>query len=171
MFSNVRKVISKCPPPLEDLKMFIKDFNSDLESELSVISNLQGVMCLIRKNCSLINIVLLEAVVKYFEIDGAQKYIDDYKREINESCRNLSVDLCFNEPFDVVRASPPLKRETATYVLGWEATEHNLKYVTDFVSKSSGKFVKLIDIKGIKSIKSIQDATNPSMCMCTHVMK
>ncbi|XP_019861193.1 PREDICTED: uncharacterized protein LOC105315268 [Amphimedon queenslandica] len=116
MFSNVRKVISKCPPSLEDLKTFIEDFNSDLEGELSMISNLQGVMRLIRKNCSLTNIVILEAVVEHFEIDDAQKYIDDYKREIDESCRSLSVDLCLNEPFDVVQASPPLKCETATYL-------------------------------------------------------
>ncbi|XP_019858130.1 PREDICTED: uncharacterized protein LOC109586384 [Amphimedon queenslandica] len=152
MFSNVRKVIVKCPPRLEDLKMFIEDFNSDLEAELSVISNLQGIMRLIRKNCSLINIVILEAVVEHFEIDDAQKYIDDYKREIDESCRNLSVDLCLNEPFDVVRASPPLKCESISYVLGWEATEHKLKDVTDIVSKSSGKFVKLVDIKSTQSI-------------------
>ncbi|XP_019858669.1 PREDICTED: uncharacterized protein LOC109586882 [Amphimedon queenslandica] len=152
MFSNVRKAISKCPPPLEDLKTFIEDFNSDLEAELSLISNLQSAMRLIRKNCSLINIVILEAVVEHFEIDDAQKYIDDYKREIDESCRNLSVDLCLNEPFDVVRASPPLKCETATYVLGWEATEHKLKDVTDIISKSSGKFIKLINIKSIESI-------------------
>uniref|UniRef100_A0A1X7UDH2 SH3 domain-containing protein n=1 Tax=Amphimedon queenslandica TaxID=400682 RepID=A0A1X7UDH2_AMPQE len=132
--------------------MFIEDFNSDLEAELSLISNLQSVMRLIRKNCSLINIVILEAVVEHFEINDAQKYIDDYKREIDESCRSLSVDLCLNEPFDVVRASPPLKCETATYVLGWEATEHKLKDVTDIVSKSSGKFVKLINIKSTQSI-------------------
>ena len=152
MFSNVRKVISKSPPPLEDLKTFIEDFNSDLEAELSAINNLQGVMRLIRKNCCLVNIVILEAVVEHFEIDGAQKYIDDYKREIDESCRSLSVDLCLNEPFDVVRASPPLICETATYVLGWEATEHKLKDVTDIVSKSCGKFVKLVDIKRTQSI-------------------
>ncbi|XP_019858709.1 PREDICTED: uncharacterized protein LOC109586932 [Amphimedon queenslandica] len=152
MFSNVRKVISKRPPSLEDLKTFIEDFDSDLEAELSLIKNFQGVMRLIRKKCSLANIVILEAVVEHFEIDDAQKYIDDYKREIDESCRNLSVDLCLNEPFDVVRASPPLKCETATYVLGWEATEHKLKDVTDIVSKSSGKFVKLVNIKSIQSI-------------------
>ncbi|XP_019857393.1 PREDICTED: uncharacterized protein LOC109585709 [Amphimedon queenslandica] len=152
MFANVRKVIFKFRPPLKELKMFIEDFDSDLEAELSLIKNLQGVMRLIRNNCRLINIVILEAVVKHFKIDDAQKYIDDYKRDIDESCHNLSVDLCLNEPFDVVRASPPLKCETATYVLGWEATEHKLKDVTEIVSKSSDKFVKILDIKSIESI-------------------
>uniref|UniRef100_A0A1X7USV8 SH3 domain-containing protein n=1 Tax=Amphimedon queenslandica TaxID=400682 RepID=A0A1X7USV8_AMPQE len=152
MFSNIRKVISQSPPPLKELKTFIEDFNSDLEVELSSIKNQEGVMRLIRKNCSLINIVILEAVVEHFEIDDAQKYIDDYKREVKEFCCNLSVDLCLNEPFDVVRASPLLKCETATYVLGWEATEHKLKDVTDIVSKSSGKFMKLINIKSTHSI-------------------
>ncbi|XP_019854924.1 PREDICTED: uncharacterized protein LOC109583863 [Amphimedon queenslandica] len=152
MFSNVRKVISQSPPPLEELKTFIEDFNFDLEAELSLIKNQESVMRLIRKNCSLINIVILEAVVEHFEIHNAQIYIYDYKREIKEFCRNLSVDLCLNEPFDVVRTSPPLKCETATYVLGWEATEHKLKDVTDIVSKSSGKFVKLINIKSTQSI-------------------
>ena len=81
MFSNVRKVISKCPPPLEDLKTFIEDFNSDLESELSVISNLHGVMRLIRKNCSLINIVILEADTHcvYDDILSQKSLLDNSK--------------------------------------------------------------------------------------------
>ena len=155
MFSSAYKVISKCSLSLKAFKTFIQDFNSDLEAELSVIDNLQGVMCLIRKNCGLINIVILEAGVEHFEINDAQKCIDDYKREIDELCQSLPVDLCLNEPFDVVRASPPLECETVTYVLRWEATEYKLKDVTNIVSKSSGNFVKIVKI----SCESTQSIT------------
>ena len=84
-------------------------------------------MTLIRDNCSLINIVILEAVVEQFEITGAQKYIDNYKESIMNLSKNLSVRLCLNESFDTVKTSPPLKCETATYTLDWEPDEHKLK--------------------------------------------
>ena len=137
---------------VDDIKQFLEDYDSSLKEKLAKISTLQEVMSLIRDNCSLINVVILEAVVEYFEITGAQKHIDNYKKLIMESCKNLSVCLCLNESFDTVKTSPPLKCETATYTLGWEPNEHKLKDVIDILSKTSGKCVKVKSIKEGNSI-------------------
>ena len=143
MFSHVSKAIRGKALPLEDIKEYLEIFDSALEAELAEINTLQGVMRLIRKNCGLVDIAILEAVVEHFEISEAQKYIDDYRVVIDDSCRKFSVALCLNEPFDVVKTRPLLKCEAATFVFDWEPDEHKLKDVKDILSKAAGKQVKI----------------------------
>ena len=154
MFSDVREAIMAHTPPtcIEKLKSFLEDFNSDLEAELDQVNTLKGVMRLIKKNCSLVDIVILEVVVERFKFTEAQGYIDGYKKAIDDSCHNFSISLCLNEPFDVMKSSPPLKCETATFVLGWEPDQHKLKDITDILSKTCGKLVKIKFIKEGNSI-------------------
>ena len=143
MFSHVSKAIREKALPLEDIKQHLEIFDSALEAELAGIDTLQGVMRLIRKNCSLLDIVILEAVVEHFEISEAQKYIDDYRVVIDDSCQKFSITLCLNEPFSVVKMRPFLKCETATFVFNWEPNELKLKDVKDILSKTTGKQVKI----------------------------
>ena len=154
MFSDVREAMMVHTPPtcIEKLKSFLEDFDSELEAELDQVNTLKGVMRLIKKNCSLVDIVILEAVVKRFKITGAQGYIDGYKKSIDESCQNFSISLCLNEPFDVVKSNPPLKCETATFVLDWEPDQHKLKDIKGILSKTCGKLVKIKFIKEGNSI-------------------
>ena len=152
MFFNVRQAMAKHTPPIEELKSFLEELNSDLEAELDNIDTLKGVMRLIKKNCSLLDIEILEAVVKHFEITEAQGYIDGYKKSIDESCQNFSISLCLNERFDVVKSNPPLKCETATFVLDWEPDQHKLKDIKGILSKTCGKLVKIKFIKEGNSI-------------------
>ena len=153
MFSHVSKVMMREKAlSLEEVKAHLEIFDSALETELAEIDTLQGVMRLIKKNCGLVDIVILEAVVKHFEISEAQKYIDDYKIVIDDSCEKLSISLCLNEPFSVVKMRPPLKCETATFVFDWEPDEHKLKDVKDILSKTTGKLVKIKNINKGNSI-------------------
>ena len=145
MFFDVHKALMThfpAPTSIEDLKLFLEGFNSELEAELDNINTLKGVMRLIKKNCSLVDIVILEAVVKRFKITGAQIHLSEYKKAIDESCQNFSISLCLNEPFDVVK-SRPLKRETATFVFGWKPDQYKLKDITEILSKTCGKLVKI----------------------------
>ena len=152
MFSHVSKAIKGKALPLEDIKQHLEIFDSTLEAELAEIDTFQGVMRLIRKNCSLIHIKIIEAVVEHFDISEAQKYIDDYNIVIDKFCQELSVSLCLNEPFDVVKMGPPLKRETATFVFDWEPKKLKLKDVKDILSKTTGKLVKIQNINEGNSI-------------------
>ena len=145
MFTHVTKVIKGNDPlPLEDLKIFLEGLrNRNLKADVTEINTLLGVMSLIKKNCSLVNISILEAVVEFLEISEAQKYIDHYKKVLDDSCEKLSISLCLNQPFSVVKAMPPLKCETATFVFDWEPDEHELKDVKDIFSKITGKLVHI----------------------------
>ena len=153
MFSDVRQTLTTDFPStsFKELKLYLEDFNPELKAELDNIDKLEDVLRLIRKNCSLVDIVILEAVVEHFKITGAQIHLSKYKNAIDESCQNFSISLCLNEPFDVVK-SRPLKRETATFVFGWKPEEYKLRDITEILSKTCGKLVKIKFIKEGNSI-------------------
>ena len=143
MFRKVRSAVIMHGPPLEEIKLFLEDHESVLEDKLEGVTTLCGILSVIKKNCTLIDFSILEAVVEEFEISEALRYIDDYRKEMEESCRSLSVSLCCNERFEAVRGRPSLQCETATYVFDWEPEEHILEDIKDVLSKSSGKLVKI----------------------------
>lgn len=153
MFSSVRKAMDGHRPPtnVEDLISFLED-NSNLKADLANVSTLKCVMDIVRNNCTLIDIVILEAVVEYVEISEAQKSIDDYKQVIDEACQHFSVKLCLNETFEVVKTKPPLKCETITFIFDWDPDEYMLKDIKDILSKTTGKQVKILNVKKGNSI-------------------
>ena len=98
---------------------------------------------MIEGECSLTDIELLETVVEEFEVTEAEGYIEQYKTTLEGFCHSMSIDLCLKEKFDAVNTSPSLKCESATYVFDWRPDEKKLKDITDILSKTSGKFVKI----------------------------
>lgn len=144
MMYNVSNAIERNSPPLNKLKRFlIYAHNRDLKVKLDNCDSIQSVMQLIEvKECSLTDITLLEAVVKDFKVIEAEKYIKEYKSKLNEFCESLSVNLRLKEKFEAVKASP-LKSEMATYVFDWRPGEIKLRDITDILSKTSGKLVKI----------------------------
>ena len=143
MFSKVQNTVTKGNPSIDELKIFLENYDSQLESQLNEVVTLRPIFRLIRKNCSLIDVEILEAVVDHFEINEAQKYIEDYKKIIEESCKSFSIVLCCNEKFEAIKAAPSLKCETAIFVFDWEPEEHVLKDIMDILSKTTGKLVKI----------------------------
>ena len=169
MFSRVRSAVMRCNPPIDELKLFLEDLDSQLEQQLADTNSLQGILRLIRENCSLIDVHILEAVVEHFEIADVGKYIEEYKTTLDEFCRTISVSLCLRESFDVVKTHPPLRCKTATYVFDWEPDEHTLKDIRDILAKSSGKLVKIKYIDTGRSI--IVTCTFPHFLMGAVVIK
>ena len=143
MFLKVQKIVTKEDPLIDDLKIILENYDSQLESQLNDVVTLRPIFRLIRKNCSLIDVEILEAVVDHFEINEAQKYIQDYKKMVEESCKSFSIELCCNERFEAIKAAPSLKCETAIFVFDWEPEEHVLKDIMDILSKTTGKLVKI----------------------------
>ena len=148
---DVQEIIKKEQPPLDNIKKYLCCCKSSLKSCLSSCSDISEVLEVIEKECSLINIELLQSVVEYFKFKEAEKFINEYKGILKEFCHSVSLTLCLNEKFSS-GGTPLLKCEMATYVFDWEPDEHTLKDIKRIISKSSGKLVK---IKFIKSGNSI----------------
>ena len=152
MFVKVCRAIKKAPPPLDELKLFLKSFNNDLTPQLDIIDNLSSVLHLIEEECTLIDIEILEAVVQQFRIKKAERYIEEYKATLEEFCESVSAQLCLKETFQTVKTHPSLRCETATYVFDWKPDECKLKDITDILSKTSGRLVKIQYIDTGRSI-------------------
>ena len=152
MLYNVNKIIKNKPPPLDDIKEFLRCCRSSLEPKLSLCSNITEILRVVEKECSLINIKLLQSLVEEFEIKKAEKYIKEYKGVLKEFCRTVKITLCLNEKLEALGGSPSLQCETVTYVFDWEPDEHMLQDIKQIISKTSGKLVKIKYIKKGNSI-------------------
>ena len=133
-FLRVQDVIEKHQPSIECLKRFLKFTHSELTSQLSATSTIDDILSVLQKKCSLIDIKLLEAIVKEFELKAAEKHIDTYKEDVAKFCQTMSVHLCLNETFQVSVPHTPLQCETATFVLDWNPDEHMLDDVKNLLS-------------------------------------
>ena len=152
MLYNVNKIIKNKPPPLDDIKEFLRCCRSSLEPKLSLCSNITEILRVVEKECSLINIRLLQSLVEEFDIKEAEKYIKEYKDVLKEFCCTVKITLCLNEKFEAIGGSPSLQCEIVTYVFDWEPDEHMLQDIKQIISKTSGKLVKIKYIKKGNSI-------------------
>ena len=143
MMYNVSEAIARNSPPLDKLKEFLYCYSGGLKTKLDNCDSMQSVVQLIQEECTLTDIELLEAVVEHFKVTEAEKYIEEYKRSLEEFCESLSVNLRLKEKFKAIEASS-LKSETATYVFDWRPDEKRLQDITDILSKiSDGKLVEI----------------------------
>ena len=152
MLYNVRKIIKNKPPPLDDIKEYLCCYKSSLKTSLDQCTDISEVLSIVEKECSLINIELLQSLVEQFKIKKAEKYIKEYKGVLKEFCCTVKITLCLKEKFEALGGSPFLQCETVTYVFDWEPDEHMLQNIIKIVSKSSGKLAKIKYIKKGNSI-------------------
>ena len=143
MLFRVHKAITKKSPPLEDLKLLICHYNSDLRAKLDDCEKLSSVIHLIVGESSLIDIELLQTVVEEFEVTEAEVHIEDYIKIKKDFCKSISLSLCLREKFAAIEANPFLQCETATYVFDWRPDERMLKDIIDIISESSGRLIKI----------------------------
>ena len=140
---KVCKAIEEAGPELEDLKKLVGSCNSDLKSKLAECSKVSDVLSLVQEECSLTHFTLLEALVEEFDVKKAEKYIEEYKKILKQFLSKNPIARCLKEKFDAVKTHPPLNCETITYVFDWRPDERMLKDITDILSKSSGKLVRI----------------------------
>ena len=143
MMYNVCKAIEEAGPELEDMKKLVGSCNSELKSKLAECSEVSDVLSLVKEECSLIDVSLLEAVVKVFNVKEAEKYIEEYRKKLKKFLEDNPIAHYLKEKFDAVKNHPPLNCETITYVFDWRPNERMLKDITDILSESSGKFVRI----------------------------
>uniref|UniRef100_A0A1X7TX83 Death domain-containing protein n=1 Tax=Amphimedon queenslandica TaxID=400682 RepID=A0A1X7TX83_AMPQE len=143
MLYNVHKIIKNEPPPLDDVKEFLRCCKSSLEPKLSLCSNIAEILRVVEKECSLIDIKLLQSLVEEFEIKEAEKFIVEYKGILKKFCRKVKISLCLNEKFEALGGSPSLQCETVTYVFDWEPDDHMLQNIKKLFPKHLNGLMKL----------------------------
>ena len=94
----------------KEIKKFIVYLRPDLKVKIDTCKEVDEVLNVIRENCSLLNIKLLEAVVDEF-IKDAKEAIVDYKEHLKKFSEELKVNFCLEEKIALCSS---LKCETVT---------------------------------------------------------
>ena len=150
-FSKIRKAIKETPPPLEELKLFLKDGYSHLQSEIDNTKSIDEILSVVRNHCTLININCLEGIVERFDIKEAERHIQAYKVDIQSFCKKTKASLCLGERFKVTKTSL-LKCETAIFVLDWDPSGYTLQDIRDIIAESVEENMQICVIRRGNSI-------------------
>ena len=151
-FSKIRKAIKASPPPLEELKLFLEDGYSHLQSEIDNTKCIDEVLTVVRNHCTLININCLEGIVERFDVKEAETYIQTYKDDVQTFCEKTKASLCLDENFKETRTPSFLRCETAIFVLDWDPTDYTLQDIRDIIAESVGGNVEILDLRSGRSI-------------------
>ena len=147
-------MIKRCPS-LKDTKAFLGDSYPNLGPQLEHVRRHTSLLELIRENCTLIDIGIIEAVLTENKITEIDQDISDYKKEIDRFCKSISVQLCLKERLEAIKKPSPLQCETATFVLDWNPNNCTLNDVKDVLSKSLEELHVIVQIRIIEESKSI----------------
>ena len=142
MFYNVCKILKR-KLDVEDIKEFLSFYSITLSRKVEQCTDISGILCHVKDECSLTNIELLHSIVKEMEISEAEEHIKTFRVELNEFYKSISISLCLKERFASI---PHLQCETVTFIFDWEPEEHVLKDIKDILSKVSGKLLISLSI-------------------------
>ena len=125
---KIGKIFANCGTvSVADLKEFLKCSYPHLVVEANGCSTVQEIFALIcRKQCTLIDISILESLVNNLEVIDAKTHIDSYKSTIAKFCTNICISLALEQRFKVPDHSTPLQCETATFVLDWNPDNYTI---------------------------------------------
>ena len=131
-FQAVDEAMCSITPSLDysEIKKFIVYYRPDLKVEIDTCEKVDEVLNVIRDNCSLLNIKLLEAVVNKF-IEDAKWAIVDYKRRLKKFSEELKVNFCLEEKIALCSS---LKCETVTVTVDKNADETCFKDIDDLMT-------------------------------------
>ena len=153
MSCNVRNAIEAASVDLKKLKKFIISYDSSLEEKINDCDSVSSVLCLIDKECSLIDITLFCAVVEHFKVAEAEKYIEEYRTKSKDFIHSVSIALCLKEKLKAVEdCQPSLQSEKVIYTFDWRPEEKKLEDIKDILSETSGKLVRIEYIDSSNSI-------------------
>ena len=151
-FSKIQEVINASPPPLEELKRFLKYGYPHLKSQVGLCNSIDDILDLVNDHCTLMNISCHEGIVKRFNIKEAETHIQSYKDAIHLFCKETKASLCVGESFKVTTTPSLLRCETVVFVLNWDPVDCTLKDIEEIISESLSKHVEIRYIQRGRSI-------------------
>ena len=151
-FSKIQEVINVSPPPLEELKRFLKYGYPHLKSQVAQCNSIDDILDLVNDHCTLMNISCLEGIVKRFNIKEAETHIQSYKDAIQSFCKETKASLCLGESFKVTTTPSLLRSETIVFVLNWDPRDCTVEDIEEIISQSLGRNVEIRYIQRGRSI-------------------
>ena len=134
LIDDIAPLIKSSVPSLEEFKTFLRRCRSYLEAQLDNARTFESVMQVVERECSIINVVLLETIVSKYSIQDAADKVLAYQTHLDEFCENNLTMFC-NHQFKRLSSSL-LTCETIKFVLKWNPKDHSLSNIRGLLWKT-----------------------------------
>ena len=116
------------------MRKILEKHDATLRPLLAHCNTISDMLNIIQDKCTILDVNYLETVVIQLNIEGAQEYIESYKKTVEDFCQSVHVRHCLGETFSVTISSPLLKDEIITVVLDWDPDNCTLNDITNLIS-------------------------------------
>ena len=137
---------------VNEMKMLLSDIFPDLQSELSHKKTTDGVLDVVKRKCSIVDVHPLEVLAVHFKVKEAEDIIREHKEAAKEFCKSVSVSLSSDETLQVI-PTRYLLSETITFVLNWNPDSTTLQDINDVLLELELLQKYHIDLKVINARK------------------
>lgn len=117
-------------------KAIVYSYRNDLKFRLDSCTSVHDLVYLMGTECTLTDITVLQFFAEEQKITEAMKHIEEYKKNLEESCVSISTSLDLKEKLNA-------ESDVATFILPWRPEDQTLKDITDVLSKVSDKRVRI----------------------------
>ena len=148
MICNVVPFIKATVPSIEDLKLYLSTIRPELQPQLFTAKSFDDVQIIIRKGCSITNIVLLESIVKHYSVTEAEVLISNYDSNITEICEKRIYEV-------EVKKISLLTCDTIKFVVNWEVDSCTLSAIKNLLQRTFKKLEKRVEVVRIGQTNSI----------------
>ena len=151
LIHNIVPLIKAAIPSIDDLKTYVRRCRCHLENQLDQAETFDAVIRVIEKECSIVNVSVLEAIVNNYSIKIAGDMILAYQTHLDEFCENKLTMFC---DCQLKRLSSSLLTcETIKFVLKWNPSDHSLSSIRALLWKTfKDNQVEVVVIKEGNSI-------------------
>ena len=134
-FQNVRllfstKKLAKSQNVVSKMKATLTCYLPDFKPELSHKKTIKGILDVVERKCTIIDVHPLEVLAVQFKVKEAEDIIKEHKEAAKEFCKSVSVSLSKDETLQAI-PTRHLLCETITFVLNWDADKTMLQDVKD----------------------------------------
>ena len=148
MIFDVAPYIKAAIPSLEDLISYIRIIRSEIRPQLSLAKSFKDVLEIIRDNCSITNIVLLENIVTKYSVAEAHEIITKYNSGLTEFCDK---DICGIK----LKEISLLTCDTIKFIVDWEVNRCTLSNIKAFLQRAFRNLMKRVEVVGTREGNSI----------------
>ena len=148
MIFDVVPYVEAAIPSLEHLISYIRMVRPELRPQLTLAKSFTNVAEIIRDNCSITNIVLLENIVKKYSVAEAHEIIIEYNSGLTEFCNKTICGIKLKE-------TSLLTCNTIKFIVDWEVNRCTLKNIKELLQRAFRNLMKRVEVVGTREGNSI----------------
>ena len=139
---------SKIPVSTEELKCFLGHTYPELTPEITHAQSIDAIINIVGRRINIINITMIETIVKRYDISEAKDLVTQYKKDIQKFASDMKLKLVLDKKLSPQISS--LYCETIIFVLDWEPSDHSLDDIRQLLKAAFGNSSIRVIVRSIQ---------------------